>query len=175
MSGAKPFIADATREKNLVLAYLRFPEISEVFLNIVRNRPVTENVLSEWDPETLESHIREFILPQLHEAGAIRKSLDRLSGYATDYADIHFTSLSCEQMAAVASKRADLIGRTVSPKDSLSEVLTANLHFQSLPDGLRSELMENIRTILNKYIDAVPGTNDSGSTFRLALVARAEK
>lgn len=175
MSAAKAFIADATREKNLALAYLRFPEITEVFLNIVKNRPVTENVLSEWDAETLESHVREFVIPQLQEAGVIKKSLDRVSGFATDYSDLKITGLTRSQLATVAAKRAELIGRSITPTDSRDDAMSASVYFQSLPAGMRSELMASLRTILNKYLEQVPGTNTDGPTFRLALVARAEQ
>lgn len=173
MNSSKAFIADSSKEKSLVLAYLRFPEISEVFLNIAKGRSATENVLSEWDSETLECHTREFILPQLIDAGVIRKDATRPCGFATDYSDLSFVGLSRMQLATVASKRALLISETIEANDSKSEVISANLHFQSLPDHLRSELVESLRNILNKYISDIPGTNTEGRAFRLALVARA--
>ena len=175
MSSAKPFIADSTREKSLVLAYLRFPEITEVFQNIVNNRPLAEKVLSEWDPETLEGHIREFIVPQLLEARAIRKDLAKVSGYVSDFSELSFSGLSRSQLSIVVAKRALLISSTVENSDSREEVISANLHYHSLPDHLRSELINSLRGILNKYIQDIPDNSADGRQFRLALVARAEK
>ena len=77
---SKPFVADAIREKSLVLTYLRFPEITEVCQNIANDRPLTEKVLSEWEKETFESFIQEFLLPRLLEANVISRDAKRASG-----------------------------------------------------------------------------------------------
>jgi hypothetical protein len=175
MSHAKPFVVDAIKERSHALSYLRFPEMIEVFHNIRREKPLSEKVLSEWDPETLEGHIRQFILPILMDMGAIQKDPSKSCGFSSPYNDIVFENLSWSQLAALAAKRAMHIGSTIEPTDSKEEMLSANLFFHQLPDTLRSELMGSLRAVLTKYLQDIPNDFTEGQPFRLALVARAHK
>ena len=175
MNLIKPFIADAARDKSLALAYLRFPEMTEVFQNVLKNKSLSENVLSEWDAETLEGHIRQFILPNLLDAGAIYKDDTKSCGYSSQFSDLSFVNLSRPQLATVAAKKALLISNSVEVTDSRDDVISANLHFHRLPDHLRSELLGSLRSLLTKYMQDIPDSFTEGRQFRLALVARAEK
>jgi hypothetical protein len=175
MRDGKSFIARPESHKALVLGYLTFPEITEVFLNIARDVPLSKRVLSGWDKETLEGHISQFMAPLLVEAGAISKDSSRKCGYKTDYTELAFEGLTRSQLAQVASRRAVLIGESIEDTDTRDEVLSANVNFHALPDNLRVELIGSLRAVLVKYLDNIPDTAAQGRQFRLALVARAEK
>ena len=172
---AKPFIANAIEHKALVLGYLRFPEITEVFQNICKNRDLSHCVLSDWDTETLDGHIKEFIIPMLLDNGVISKNNDRKSFYSSEYIEIQFEGLTRSQLAMVAAKRATLISQTVETTDTRYDMLSANLHFHALPDSMRTELLGSLRNILSNFISNVPDDAKNGRQFRLAMVARAEK
>jgi hypothetical protein len=171
----RSFVAHPDRQKSLVLGYLRFPEITEIFQNIARDVSLSNNVLSEWDRETLDGHIRQFIIPLLRDAGVIAESSSKQCGYSTEYDEISFQGLTDSQSAKVSAKRAELISNTFEDSDTRGEVLSANIHFHALPNHAREELLGGIRKLLAQYLTVIPDTSSEGRQFRLAIVARAEK
>jgi len=171
----KAFIARPDSQNGLVLGYLRFPEITEIFQNIAKDVSLSKNVLSEWDRETLDGHIQQFIIPLLKQAGVIAASSTTKCGYSTEYDELSFQGLTDSQSAKVSAKRAELISNTFDDSDTRGEVLSANIHFHALPDHAREELLGGIRKMLAQYLSVIPDTASEGRQFRLAIVARAEK
>ena len=153
----KAFVAQADQHRSLVLGYLQFPEMTEIFHNVAKDRPLSSGVLSEWDQETLEGHIQQFILPLMNEAGAISKNSGRRCGYETEFDEIIFEGLTRTQLGQLTAKRATIIGRTLENGDSREEALSANFYFHALPeqatpaavDWISSGRIGRIRTFEN--------------------------
>jgi hypothetical protein len=173
----KPFIANLETHEELCLGYSRFPEIPEVFGNIVKDDSLCKNILSAWKGTMLEGHIRHFILPSLLKFKVIREDHSRKCGFATDYTSILFESTVVE-CAHIAAQRANLIGKSVMAHESFEDVLSVNIVAERMSAGECAFLYNKIREILKPYssFDSTDTQSQSGErTLRLALVARAEK
>jgi hypothetical protein len=177
----KPFIATPKTHQTLVFGYLRFPELKEVFQNIVKDEELDKGVLSGWDKETMHNHIHRFMLPLLAEAGAIRADMKTKCGYVTDYTDLIFDGIGAVSWANLCATRALQIAQTVRETDTKENAIFADLHFKQLPSNFLEELLSGLRSFLGHYLTEVSdnsvapeNSTDEGKAFRLVLLARSE-
>lgn len=174
MRERKPFYAERPAHDDLVLTYMTFPELMDVFQNIACGLPLTQGVRSKWDTETLEGHTRRFILPRLESAGVVRASQDAPSGYVSDYTDLVCPGVSNVQLAPLMVDRTECIAASFQAGDSMDDAISASCNFRGMPKTKRLEIFARIRDILHEAMNS-PDDLENGETFRIVLVGRAEK
>jgi hypothetical protein len=173
MRERKPFWVERSNHIDLILTYLNFPELIDIFQNIVCKKPLLEGVMSKWELDTLKGHTTHFIIPSLEKSGVIEVAQHTPSGYTTEYTDLICPGMSNAQVAPILLDRAECIAKRYTHEDANEDSIAASCNFKAMSREKRIELFSRLRGILNEAM-ALPDDPD-GEQFRLVLLGRVEK
>jgi len=171
---SRVFMAESSLHGKLVDLYLMMPFMTEVFNNVVHDRPLCQGVLSQYTEQTLTALLVQHLSPVFLECGLVRADASKCSGFATDFTGIVFADLTAAEMLIATKGRSEDIALSCEEGDTRSHLLTANLHFPSLSASFRAEMFAELRSVLRKYMALPDALESEGTPFRLSLIARGE-
>jgi hypothetical protein len=171
---SKVFTVESSKHGKLADLYLLLPSMTEVFHNVVQDRPLHCSVLSNLSAQSFAGILAEYIIPVFLENALIVRDERKACGYSTEFTDIVFADLGVRDMLSVTKERCAQIAESSYEGDTRENLLTANIYFAALPPHARAEMFQEIRSVLQKYMDLPGGHDVEGTSFRLSLVARGE-